>query len=294
MYCKHFGFTERPFEITPDDKFLYMTRGHREALATLIYGIRERRGFIAMVGDVGTGKTTLLRAALKRLGKMTKSAFIFNSDMPFDQVLLMILDDLGLLRPGESLSIQQAVKRLYNAAIRWFARGGNLVIAIDEAQNFSRKTLESFRQISNLETDKHRLIQIVLAGQTELDQRLDCEGLRSFVQRISLKRYVKTLSQDETYAYLDHRLKKVNYQGPPLFDLRAKELIWHYCKGVPRVINNVCENALLIGYGTGKRQITGHEVSEAINDLTYSPSKKPGNIEMERRKIIPFQRAANS
>ena len=294
MYCQHYGFTERPFEITPDAKFLYMTRGHREALATLIYGIRERRGFIAMVGDVGTGKTTLLRAALRRLGKMTKSAFIFNSEMPFDQVLLMILDDLCLLKPGESLPPHRAVKRLYYFAIRWFARGGNLVIAIDEAQNFSRKTLESFRQISNLETDKHRLIQIVLAGQTELDQRLDCPELRSFVQRINLKRYVKPLSQDETYAYLDHRLKKINYQGPPLFDLRAKQLIWHYSKGVPRMINNVCENALLIGYGTGKRQITGHEVGEAIKDLTYSPSKRPENIETKQRKIIPFLRAANN
>jgi general secretion pathway protein A len=270
-----------------------MTRGHREALATLIYGIRERRGFIAMVGDVGTGKTTLLRAALKRLGKMTRSAFIFNSDMPFDQVLLMILDDLGLLKPVESLSPHRAVKRLYNFAIRWFARGGNLVIAIDEAQNFSRKTLESFRQISNLETDKHKLIQIVLAGQTELDHKLDSYGLRSFVQRINLKRYVKPLNQDDTYAYLDHRLKMINYQGPPLFDLRAKQLIWAYSKGVPRKINNLCENALLIGYGIGKRQITGREVEEAINDLTYGPYKKPEHTEKKRRKIIPFRRVAN-
>ena len=213
--------------------------------------------------------------------------------MPFDQVLLMILDDLGLLRPEESLSPQQAVKRLYHAAIRWYARGGNLVIAIDEAQNFSRRTLESFRQISNLETEKRKLIQIVLAGQTELDQRLDCAELRSFVQRINLKRYVKPLNQKETYAYLDHRLKRINYKGPPLFDLRAKELIWHYSKGVPRKINNVCENALLIGYGTGKRQITGREVGEAINDLSYNPSKRREDIEMENHKIIPFQRAAN-
>lgn len=292
MYCKHYGFTERPFEITPDAKFLYMTRGHREALATLIYGILERRGFIAMVGDVGTGKTTLLRAALQRLGKQTKSALIFNSDMEFEDVLLMILDELRLLKPGEYLYPRNAIKRLYNFAIRWFAKGGNLVIAIDEAQNFKRKTLESFRLISNLETNKHKLIQIVLAGQPELDRKLDTFGMRPFVQRINLKRYIKALSEEDTYAYLDHRLKVINYQGPPLFDKRALQMIWSYSKGVPRKINNVCDNALLIGYATEKRTITGHEVAEAIKDLSYSPYNTNNEKPKKLKNIIPFRRAA--
>jgi general secretion pathway protein A len=292
MYCKHYGFSERPFEVTPDAKFLFMTRGHREALATLLYGIRERRGFIAMVGDVGTGKTTLLRAALQRLGKQTKSAFIFNSDIEFEDVLLLILDELRLLKPGEYLYPRLAIKRLYDFAIRWFVKGGNLVIAIDEAQNFKRKTLESFRMISNLETNKNKLIQIVLAGQPELDQRLDTYGMKPFVQRINLKRYIKPLSEEDTYAYLDHRLNVINYNGPPLFDKRARQMIWAYSKGVPRIINNICDNALLIGYATDKQTITGHEVAEALKDLSYSPSDSNNEKPKKLKNIIPFRKAA--
>lgn len=292
MYCKHYGFSERPFEITPDAKFLFPTKGHREALATLLYGIRERRGFIAMVGDVGTGKTTLLRAALRRLGKQTRSAIVFNTDMEFEDVLLMILDELRLLKPGEYLYPRDAIKRLYHFAIRWFAKGGNIVIAIDEAQNFKRKTLESFRLISNLETKKHKLIQIVLAGQPELDHRLDTYGMQPFVQRINLKRYIKPLSEADTYAYLDHRLNVINYNGPPLFDKRARQLIWTYSKGVPRIINNICDNALLIGYATEKRTITGQEVAEAIKDLSYRPSDSNDQKPKKLKNIIPFRRAA--
>ena len=282
MYCKHYGFTEKPFDITPKPKFLFLTRGHREALASLIYGIRERRGFIAMVGDVGTGKTTLLRAAMQRLDKNTKVAFIFNSDMHFDDVLLVILDELRLLKPREVLTKVQAVKRLTNYAIQLFKRGGNLVLVIDEAQNFSRKTLESLRMISNLETNKHKLIQIVIAGQTELDRKLENYDLRRLVQRINLKRYVKPLSDKDTYAYLDHRLKVAKYNGPALFNRKAKQMILAYSQGVPRKINIICDNALLNGYGAGKRKITGRDIEDVVKDLGYYQSRvKPQKPQRE-------------
>jgi len=290
MYCKHYGFTEKPFDITPEPKYLYMTRGHREALATLIYGIRERRGFIALVGDVGTGKTTLLRAAMRRMGKKTRFAFIFNSDMPFEDVLLLILDELRLLKAGEVLTKLQAVKRLTNYAIRLFAGGGNLVLVIDEAQNFSRKTLESLRMISNLETSKNKLIQIVIAGQVELDRKLENYGLSPFVQRINLKRYVKPLSEADTYAYLAHRLKVARYKGPPIFDQRAQQMIWAYSGGVPRKINNLCDNALLMGYAVEKKKITGREIAEVVQDLGYSRSRE--TIKKQRRTVIPFRKTA--
>jgi type II secretory pathway predicted ATPase ExeA len=212
--------------------------------------------------------------------------------MEFEDVLLMILDELRLLKPGEYLFPRLAIRRLYHSAIRWFAKGGNMVIAIDEAQNFNRKTLESFRMISNLETNKHKLIQIVLAGQPELDQRLDTYGMKPFVQRINLKRYIKPLSEDDTYAYLDHRLNVINYSGPPLFDKRARQLIWAYSKGVPRIINNICDNALLIGYATEKRTITGHEVAETIKDLSYNQHNSDNEKPKKRKNIIPFRRAA--
>ena len=292
MYCKHYGLAEKPFDITPEPKYLYMTPGHREVLASLIYGIRERRGLIAIVGDVGTGKTTLLRTAMQRLDKKTKTAFIFNSDMPFDDLLLLILDELKLLKPREVLTKLQAVKRMTNYAIQLFRRGGNLVLLIDEAQNFSRKTIESLRMISNLETSKHKLIQIVIAGQTELDRKLEDYHLRRFVQRISLKRYIKPLSDEDAYAYLAHRLKVAKYTGPPLFDRKAQQMILAYSQGVPRKINIICDNALLNGYGIGKRTLTGHDIKEVVNDLGYYQSrvkpKKPKRKNLLLRKVSIF------
>lgn len=290
MYCKHYGFTEKPFDVTPKPKFLFLTRGHREALATLLYGIRERRGFIAMVGETGTGKTTLLRAAMQRLGKKTRKALLFNSEMPFEDVVLVILDELKLLRRGETLTKLQTVKRLTRFAIQLFAKGGNLVIIIDEAQNFSRETLEGLRMISNLETNNYKLIQIVIAGQAELDRKLDNYGLRPFVQRINLKRYIKQLNERETYAYLAHRLKVANYKGPQIFDKRAQQMVWAYSGGVPRKINNICDNALLHGYGMEVQTISGRVIAEVVEDLGYNAVKAA--VEKQRRKIIPLRRAA--
>ena len=290
MYCKHYGFAEKPFDVTPKPKFLFLTRGHREALATLLYGIRERRGFIAMVGDAGTGKTTLLRAAIERLGKKTRHALLFNSEMPFEDVILVILDELKLLRKGETLTKLQAVKRLTRFAIRLFAKGGNLVIIIDEAQNFSRETLEGLRMISNLESNNYKLIQIVIAGQVELDRKLDNYGLRPFVQRINLKRYVKQLNERETYAYLAHRLRVASYRGPSIFDKTAQQMIWGYSGGVPRKINNICDNALLHGYGLDAQTISGRVITEVVRDLGYAAVKMAD--EKPRRKLIPLRKVA--
>ena len=211
--------------------------------------------------------------------------------MPFDDVLLLILDELSLLKPQETLTKLEALKRLTNYAIQLYKKGGNLVLIIDEAQNFSRKTLESIRIISNLETNKHKLIQIVIAGQIELDRKLENYGLRRFVQRISLKRYIKPLSEKDIYAYLDHRLQVAKYSGPPLFDRKAKQLIAAYSQGVPRRINVICDNALLNGYGAGKRKITGRDIEEVVKDLGYrqsgeKPKKQPSKMALLRKVSI--------
>ena len=290
MYCKHYGFTEKPFDVTPKPKFLFLTRGHREALVTLLYGIRERRGFIAMVGEAGTGKTTLLRSAMEKLGKKTRKALLFHSEMPFEDVIHVILDEFKMLRKGETLTKLQAVKRLTRFAIHLFAKGGNLVIMIDEAQNFSRETLEGLRMISNLETNNYKLIQIVIAGQVELDRKLDNYGLRPFVQRINLKRYIKQLNEKETYAYLAHRLKVANYKGSPIFDKRSQQMIWAYSGGVPRKINNICDNALLHGYAMEAQTISGRVIAEVVNDLGYTLIKEPSETPL--RKIVPLRRVA--
>jgi type II secretory pathway predicted ATPase ExeA len=271
MYLKYYGFTDKPFEVTPDPKFLYMTPGYQEILSALIYGIHERRGFIAVVGEVGTGKTLMVNAVLDRLDKKQKVALIFNSDLTFKQMLTMVLCDLGMARPEEKLSKVEAIQRLNEFAIKQLERNGNVIIIVDEAQNISDKTMENIRMLSNLETRKHKLVQIVLCGQPELDEKLNRHEWRQLVQRISLKRYAVTLPEEDTYRYLQHRLGVAQYEGPPLFTQGAQELIWKFSEGIPRKINILCDNALLIGYGLGKKEIDEEIIEEAIKDLSWSP-----------------------
>jgi general secretion pathway protein A len=271
MYNKFFGFKDKPFEVTPDPKFLYLNQAYREILSALIYGIHERRGFIAIVGEVGTGKTLIINALLDRLDNDTKVAFIFNSDLTFRQMLIMALYDLGLTEPKEKLSKVSAIQRLNEFAIKQLERGGNVVIIIDEAQGLSYKTMENFRMLSNLETRKHKLVQIVLSGQPELDDKLKKPEWRQLVQRISLKRYSTTLSEKDTYRYIEHRLKVAEYEGASLFSEKALELIWLHSSGIPRKINILCDNMLLIGYGLNKKSLDEEIAIEAIKDLRWSP-----------------------
>ncbi len=271
MYCSFFGFAEKPFDVTPDPKFLYLSRDHRETLASLLYGIRERRGFIAVVGEVGMGKTTLLNTVLGRLNEKTRVAFIFNTDLTFTEMLAMALVDLGLGEPGETLLKVEGINRLNNFAIKQFSRGGNLVLVVDEAQNLDNSTMENLRLLSNLETRKHKLIQIVLSGQPELDIKLAQPELRQLAQRISLKRYIMPFGEKETYEYVQHRLSMVEYNGPKLFSRQAQKMIWKYSGGVPRKINVLCDNALLIAYAMRQNTIQASVIEEAIRDLSYSP-----------------------
>lgn len=271
MYCEFFGFSEKPFEVTPDPDFLYLTSGHRETLAALIYGIRERRGFVVVVGEVGTGKTTLLNAALSRLDRNISFAFIFNTNVTFDGMLSMALLDLKLANAQDTLTRAEAVRRLNDLAIRQFSRGGNVVLLLDEAQNLDRSEMENLRLLSNLETGKHKLIQIVLSGQPELDRKLNQPELRQLCQRIAIKRYVMPLTKKETYEYIQHRLQMTNYNGPPLFSCQARKIIWEYSAGVPRRINILCDNALLIAYALRQKTINSRVIREAMRDLSWSP-----------------------
>jgi general secretion pathway protein A len=268
MYCNFYGFSERPFEVTPDPKFLYSSPVHREVLASLIYGIRERRGFIAVVGEAGTGKTTLLRSLLDRLEEEVKVAFVFNTDVTFDEMLQMVLMDLGLAGEKERLTKAEAIHRLNELAIRQLSRGGNLVIIVDEAQDLDRRCMENLRLLSNLETSKNKLIQIILSGQPELEEKLKQHDLRQLSQRINLRGYILPLDEKETYEYIRHRLKIAQYKGAALFSREAEKLIWQYSGGIPRKVNTVCDNALLIGYALKDRKIKEDKVREVIDDLT--------------------------
>jgi len=293
MYCGHFGFSEKPFDMTPDPKYLYLNHNNKEVFAALKYGIRDRRGFISIIGEVGTGKTTLLNAALDQLDENTKAAYIFNTSVTFDKILATTLFELGLKKPDESLSKIHAIDRLNKFAIKQLTAGGNVALIIDEAQNLDMKSLENLRLLSNLETRKHKLIQIVIAGQPELDAILQRQELRQLTQRINLNRYVIPLSEKETNDYIRHRLTVADYKGPHLFDRRAQKLIWEYSHGIPRKINILCDNALLTGYGVKKKRITTSLMEEAVKDLTrtpFVPSGAPPNqiathrIDRRRRK----------
>src|SRR3989304_532421 len=272
MYCDFFGFNEKPFDVTPDPRFLFLTPSHREALASLIYGIHERRGFIAIVGEVGTGKTTLLKSVLRHLVliREVRVGVIYRPDLDFNSMLAMALVDLKIAKPGERLSKANLLHRLNEFAIRQLSRGGNVVLMVDEAQNLDATAMENLRLPCNPETYPTKLIQIVLSGQPELDIKLSKPGLRQLNQRISLKRYNIPLREKETYDYIQHRLTIAGYSGPTLFDTPGQELIWEYSKGVPRKINILCDNALLIGYGLQQKTIEATMIEEAIRDLTVS------------------------
>jgi len=245
-----------------------LSQAHREVLSSLIYGIRERRGFIVVLGEAGTGKTTLLRSVFERLGEEVKVANIFNTDVTFDEMLQMVLVDLGLASEKERLTKPKALHRLNGLAIEQLAAGGNVVIMVDEAQNLDRRCLENLRLLSNLETPKNKLLQIILSGQPELEEKLRRPDLRQLSQRVNLRRYVLPLDEKETNEYIEHRLKIARYQGPPLFTKNAKKLIWQSSRGIPRIINTLCDNALLIGFALKEREISEGPVREAIDDLT--------------------------
>jgi type II secretory pathway predicted ATPase ExeA len=271
MYERYYQLDRRPFDVTPSPRCLYLSKSHKEALAALIYGVTERRGFIALIGEVGTGKTTLINAALERLSENVRTAFIFNTDVSFNEILNMALVEFGLSDGEEHLSKVTALNRLNKYATKQFSEGANVVLIIDEAQNLDFQTMENLRLLSNLETSKYKLVQIVLSGQPELDEILRTHELRQLAQRINLRRYLLPLSEPETYEYIQQHLEEAGRKDGKLFDKRTLRLIWRYSRGVPRKINMLCDNALLIGYGLDKKKITESVVREAIKDFNASP-----------------------
>jgi len=271
MYTSFLKFSEKPFELTPDPKFLYLHAGLREIFAKLIYGIRERRGFIILVGEPGTGKTTLLNSTIDRLDSSTKIAFLFNMGITYGELLHLVLVDLGLAKINEEVSKSKAIQLLNHFAIEQFEQGGNVVLILDEAQNLDLHCLENLRQLSNLETRKHKLIQIVLSGQPELETALSKPKLRQLAQRIGLRCRTSMLSEKETYEYIQHRLHMANYMGPAIFSNKAKYSIWEYSKGIPRLINLICDGSLLIAYGLERKKVDSAIVEEVKKDLNEVP-----------------------
>jgi general secretion pathway protein A len=274
MYCKFYEFSERPFEMSADPRFLYLDQHHKDLLNSLVYGIDSNCSIIVLIGEVGTGKTTLLNALRKRLDEKIKIAFIFNTNITFKQILILALYQLKLIPSQKSISKLDALQLLSEYAKNQSRNGGNLLFIVDEAQNLKMSSLENLRLLSNVEIQGIKLIQLLLSGQPKLDYNLRKPELQNLVQRISMKRYFTNLSEKDTYDYIAHRLKMSGYKGQPIFENESLKLIWEYTKGIPRKINILCNNALMLGYLAEKKIIENNIISEVIRDFTDNDFQK--------------------
>lgn len=261
MYEAYYGFTEKPFNLTPDPKYLYQSRRHTEAVAHLEYGRQERGGFIVITGEVGTGKTTLARYFLGRLPEGTATAVVLYPALTAAELLQTILDDLHA--PREGASLKELVDALHRFLLKARAEGRDVVLLIDEAQDLAAEVLEQVRLISNLETDTEKLIQIVLIGQSELAEMLGRRELRQLAQRVTARYHLAPLSRQETDDYVRHRLAVGGGAGKVTFTPRALAAVHGLSGGIPRLINLICDRALLAGYVRGTRVIEAEMVRQA-------------------------------
>ncbi len=265
MYLKFYGFTESPFSITPDPRFLFYTQHHREAYEHVLYGIESRKGFIQLTGEVGAGKTTICRAILENLTSDIRTAMILNPCLTGNQLFRAILNDFGLNAKGrDRLAFIETLNRFLLEEV---ASGHNVAIIIDEAQDLTPELLEQVRLLSNLETNQHKLLQIVLCGQPELQRRLEMPDLRQLRQRITVRYHLRPLSEQETGQYIGHRLKTAGWTGGELFKHDAIHAVHRYAGGIPRLTNAICDVALLAGYVAQTRVLDGACVKLAIRQL---------------------------
>ena len=265
MYLSFYGLRKQPFHITPDPEFLYLSPSHKEALGAIIYGVEQRKGFVAITGAVGVGKTTILRSYLEKKRESLKIIYVFNAKIPFQGLLATIYRELGL--PIGSDSEIEMVGRLYEFLIDEYKRGNNVVLVIDEAQNMPTDTLESLRMMSNLETVKDKLIQIVLVGQPEFERELDTRQLRQLKQRLAVRATIQPLTGAESLEYVRFRLRRAGADPATIFTRPALREIVRWSKGVPRLLNVLCDNALITGFGYQRKPVTRKIVKEIIRDF---------------------------
>jgi general secretion pathway protein A len=266
MYQSYYGFTEMPFHITPDPKFLYLSATHQEALQHLKYGVTERKGFIVLVGEVGCGKTTLCRRFLNELDPAHyDTALVLNPRLTETQMLKAILTELGEEKLARSKN--DLVSQMNQVLLDRIAAGREIVLIIDESQNLSFDVFEQVRLLSNLETDKQKLLQIVLLGQPELKERLAAEELRQLRQRILVHYELRPFNRTETEHYIQHRLTKAGGMGRPYFTNWALRHLFRHSRGIPRIINNLADKSILSAFIRDSDEVNFWDVRRAARDL---------------------------
>jgi general secretion pathway protein A len=266
MYNAFFGLDADPFRVNPDPRFLYPAEGHREALATLTYAIRERKGFVVITGEVGTGKTTVLNALLRTLEPDVQAAYLFNTSLSLGDFFGSFFDELGLERI-EPFRKGKALNRLNHHLIDRLRKGKQTLLIVDEAQNLSAALLEEIRMLSNLETPQSKLLQIFLVGQPELWKKLCKPNLRQLRQRVELFQRIRPLTSAETAEYVRERLLRAGHATGDLFSGSALRALYDCSEGIPRIVNVLCDSALITGFASETTQISARMVREAGRDL---------------------------
>jgi general secretion pathway protein A len=296
MYKSFYRLQKNPFEITPDPAFLFATKVHNEALATLYYGVRRHKGFVVLTGEVGTGKTVLTRGLLQLL-KVSKInyAYIFNSRLSAMEFLQYVAGDFRLNVAGKSKG--EILLALSSFVVSSFQKGLTTVLVVDEAHHLSLDVLEEIRLLTNLETAQEKLLQIVLVGQPELDEKLDSEELRQLKQRIALRSHLRPLDLEETYGYIRKRLQVAGNSNPDLiFPMETVLEVHRISGGIPRVINTICENALIHGYARQLPQLSPEVVEQVAYDFRLNIVSSPrfAESEVSRRGATELQQAAKT
>jgi len=288
MFLEFYGFREQPFGVTPDPRFLYLSPAHREALASLYYGIESGRGFLALIAKPGMGKTTLLFHLLEKFRHNARTAFLFQTQCSSREFMRFLLAELGVESHDQDFV---RMHEEFNKMLLQEARAGRrFIIVVDEAQNLDSSVLETVRLLSDFETPRAKLLQIILAGQPELADKLASRHMAQLRQRVSLLNRLSPLSVDETRKYIDHRVRVVGYTGAPLFTAEALVAIARFTEGIPRNINNFCFNVLSLSCALRQKTVDLPLVEEVINDLDISQHVS----EVAPSRSVDFQELASS
>lgn len=263
MYEKFYNFHEKPFTLLPDPSFLYLGKKHRTALTMLQYGLATNAGFTVITGEIGSGKTTLIRQMLDEMESDVTVGLISNTHQSFGELLQWVLMAFGI--DYKAMEKVERYEAFVNFVVKEYSKNRRTVLIIDEAQNLSIDTLEELRMLSNINADKNQVLQLVLVGQPELRATLMLPSLKQFAQRIAVNYHLESLSAQETVNYIHHRIK-VGGGDPEIFPERACSLVWYYSRGVPRVINTICDTSLVYGFAEEAEQITSAIVKDVIRD----------------------------